>query len=48
MKLVIFRSSKGDALLISHANGNGKNNHILVDGGMKSSFKNSVAPYLSR
>ena len=48
MKLVIFRSSKGDALLISHANGIGKNNHILVDGGMKSSFKNSVAPYLNK
>ncbi|MDO6605205.1 MBL fold metallo-hydrolase [Arenibacter palladensis] len=48
MKLVIFRSSKGDALLISHPNGNGKNNHILVDGGMKSSFEKSVAPYLNK
>ncbi|PCJ94429.1 MAG: hypothetical protein COA50_11750 [Flavobacteriaceae bacterium] len=48
MKLTIFRSSKGDALLISHPDGNGKNNHILVDGGMKTSFKNSVAPYLNK
>ena len=48
MKLVIFRSSKGDALLISHTNGNGKNNNILVDGGMTTSFKKSVAPYLNK
>ena len=48
MKLVIFRSSKGDALLISHPNGNGKNSNILVDGGMSTSFKNSVAPYLNK
>jgi len=48
MKLVIFRSSKGDALLISHTNGNGKNSNILVDGGMSTSFKNSVAPYLNK
>ena len=48
MKITIFRSSKGDSLLISHPNGNGKNNHILVDGGMKTSFKTSVAPYLNK
>nr|WP_288934795.1 MBL fold metallo-hydrolase [uncultured Allomuricauda sp.] len=48
MKLTIFRSSKGDSLLISHPNGNGKNTHILVDGGMKGSFEGSVAPYLNK
>ena len=48
MKLVIFRSSKGDALLISHTNGGGKNTNILVDGGMTTSFKKSVAPYLNK
>ncbi len=48
MKLIIFRSSKGDSLLISHANGSGKNNHILIDGGMKGSFKKAVAPYLNK
>lgn len=48
MKLTIFRSSKGDSLLVSHPDGNGKNNHILVDGGMKGSFKASVAPYLNK
>jgi len=48
MKLTIFRSSKGDCLLISHPAGNGKNNNILVDGGMTTSFNNSVAPYLNQ
>lgn len=48
MKLIIFRSSKGDSLLISHPDGNGKNTHILVDGGMKTSFINSVTPYLNK
>ena len=48
MELTIFRSSKGDCLLISHSSGNGKNNNILVDGGMTSSFNNSVAPFLNQ
>lgn len=47
MKFVIFRSSKGDCLLISAPGGNG-NNHVLVDGGMSASFKESVAPYLNK
>ena len=48
MELTIFRSSKGDCLLISHPDGNGKNKNILVDGGMTTSFNNSVAPYLNQ
>jgi len=48
MKLTIFRSSKGDCLLISHPAATGKNTNILIDGGMTSSFNNSVAPYLNQ
>ncbi|NKI33148.1 MBL fold metallo-hydrolase [Croceivirga thetidis] len=48
MQLIIFRSSKGDSLLISNPIGDGKNTNILVDGGMKSSFNASVAPYLNK
>ncbi len=43
MELRIFRSSKGDCLLVSHPDNNGGNSHILIDGGMKTSFKDSVA-----
>ncbi len=45
MKLTVFRSSMGDALLVSRADQN-RNRHILVDGGMIGSFRNYLAPYL--
>ncbi len=47
MKFIIFRSSKGDCLLISHPDSStNKQTNILVDGGMSGSFKEWVAPYL--
>ena len=46
MKIITFRSSKGDCLLIS-ATANNTNHHLLFDGGMTSSFKDHVAPYLN-
>ncbi|GJM19346.1 MAG: hypothetical protein DHS20C14_15590 [Phycisphaeraceae bacterium] len=44
MKLVTFRSDKGDCLLLHSADGAS----MLVDGGMSSSYTEHVAPYLDR
>ncbi len=44
MKLTIFRSDKGDSLLASDS----KKHHILIDGGMRSSYQEHVAPFLGR
>jgi beta-lactamase superfamily II metal-dependent hydrolase len=44
MKLTIFRSDKGDCLLASDS----KKHHILIDGGMRSSYQEHVAPFLGR
>lgn len=42
MKLTIFQSQQGDSILISS-----QNKHILVDGGMSSSYSEHVVPTLS-
>src|SRR5687768_4313221 len=44
MKLEVFPSNKGDCLLLTSSKGV----QILVDGGMKSSFKEHVAGALSK
>lgn len=43
MKLRVFQSDKGDCLLLSGRD----DTHVLVDGGMRSSFNEHVAPELS-
>ncbi|MEA2270013.1 MAG: hypothetical protein QOC64_2623 [Solirubrobacteraceae bacterium] len=43
MKLTVFQSDKGDCLLVQGAAGE----HILVDGGMASSYRAHVAPTLA-
>lgn len=43
MKLEVFRSDKGDCLLVNSKDGK----RLLVDGGMGSSFREHVAPALS-
>jgi beta-lactamase superfamily II metal-dependent hydrolase len=43
VKLRVFQSDKGDCLLLSGDD----DTHVLVDGGMKSSFNEHVAPELS-
>jgi L-ascorbate metabolism protein UlaG (beta-lactamase superfamily) len=43
MKLRIFQSDKGDCLLLSSADGK----HVLVDGGMRESYLEHVAPNLT-
>ncbi len=47
MKLIVFQSSQGDCLLISHSSGN-SDTHILVDGGLSGSFKKHTMPYLNK
>ena len=44
MKLTVFQSDKGDCLLL--ASGDGRH-HMLIDGGMRSSYKTYVAPALA-
>jgi hypothetical protein len=44
VKLTIFHSSKGDCLLLTSAD----KKSILCDGGMQGSFKDAVAPVLSK
>ena len=43
MKLTVFQSDKGDCLLVQGAAGE----HVLVDGGMASSYRAHVAPTLA-
>ena len=42
MKLTVFQSDKGDCLLLTSADGH----HMLVDGGMRASYRAHVAPAL--
>src|SRR5215203_3382251 len=42
MKIIVFQSDKGDCLLVE---GNDKS-HVLVDGGMPSTYTKHVAPFL--
>lgn len=44
MKLTVFQSDKGDCLLLTGADGR----HMLVDGGMRSSYSAHVAPTLEQ
>ena len=44
MKLTVFQSNKGDCLLLSSED----NKHMLIDGGMKKSYKKHVAPNLNK
>jgi hypothetical protein len=44
MKLILFPSHKGDCLLLSNAD---NSHHILVDGGMSSSYSSYVSPVLN-
>ena len=44
MKLKVFRSEKGDCLLLTSRNGK----RMLIDGGMEDSYEAHVAPELSR
>ena len=44
MKIKVFRSNKGDCLLLESKD----NKHVLVDGGMKGSFEEHVAEELSK
>lgn len=44
MKLTVFQSDKGDCLLLASGDGN---HHMLIDGGMRSSYKKFVAPALA-
>ncbi len=44
MKLRVFQSDKGDCLLLTSSDGE----HMLIDGGMKKSFNQHTASYLSR
>ena len=46
MKIKIFQSNKGDCLLVSAQGAQGKVFNVLVDGGMKESFSEHVAPHL--
>ena len=46
MKLTIFRSNKGDCLLLSAKSGK-SGGHALIDGGIAASFSEFVAPHLS-
>lgn len=48
MEIKIFRSNKGDCLLLSNNYPNNKNRHILVDGGMAGSFRKHVTPTLDQ
>jgi hypothetical protein len=45
MKLTVFRSDKGDCLLVTSADGSRR---MLVDGGMRTSYTPHVAPALGR
>lgn len=47
MKIKVFQSDKGDCLLISNRH-NRKQFRVLVDGGMRASYKRHVAPELFR
>jgi len=47
MKFIVFRSSKGDCLLITNDSGDQKQ-HMLIDGGMKGSFEEHTLPYLNK
>ena len=42
MELTLFPASKGDCLLLRSSRGTS----ILIDGGMKASFRDEVAPHL--
>lgn len=44
MKLTVFRSGKGDCLLLSGSGGT----HVLVDGGMSNAYRNHVRTSLGR
>jgi len=44
MKLTVFRSGKGDCLLLSGSDGT----HVLVDGGMSNAYRNHVRSTLGR
>ncbi len=44
MKLTVFQSDKGDCLLLQSDDGK----HVLVDGGMKTSYQKHVAPALGK
>lgn len=45
MKIRVFQSDKGDCLLLTSAAGS---HRVLIDGGMKSSYSEHVAPALAR
>jgi len=45
MKLTVFQSSKGDCLVLADAE---QEHHILVDGGMRDSYQEYVAPALGK
>src|SRR5687768_15983186 len=47
MELTIYRSGKGDCLLLSAGSGSAAK-HVLVDGGMPNAFKTHIAGALSR
>jgi hypothetical protein len=47
MKLTIFQSDKGDCLLLSSGD-NGNETHVLVDGGMRESFRQHVAAQIAK
>lgn len=44
MRLRVFKADKGDCLLLTSGDGR----HVLVDGGMRRSYTDHVAPFLSR
>jgi beta-lactamase superfamily II metal-dependent hydrolase len=44
MKLTVFQSEKGDCMLLTSADGR----HMLVDGGMRTSYAEHVAPVLGQ
>lgn len=47
MKLTVFQSDKGDCLLLSSGDANNPA-HVLVDGGMRESFREHVAARISK
>ena len=48
MKITVFQSDKGDSLLLTGEDANGKRKHVLVDGGMSDSYSKHVSPALAK
>lgn len=48
MKITVFQSDKGDSLLLTSEDANGKRKHVLADGGMRDSYSKHVAPALAK